>query len=189
VSPDPADEKPGAVTDHLFWNREYRELLLHWRISLFRLQQPQPLLVPPGAAQLATDPLLFPASGAAAGVGRHLLLSDPVVFGSEWPDAPRWPDGWLAAIAAAAPLLVWAPFEWEPALRYLSLPDGVCWRWLLIEAPFSPALAQGDDLIAAECPWDAGFEPWSDPPLVAVERAVRRQLLAVGAEPLMLTAD
>jgi len=188
VSPDPADEKPGAVTDHLFWNRQYRELLLHWRTSLFRLQQPEPLLVPPGAAHLATDPLVFSASGAAAGVGRHLLLADPVVFGSEWPDAPRWPDGWLAAIAAATPLFVWAPFEWEPALRHLSLPDGVRWRWLLIEAPFSPALAQGDDLIAAESPWDAGFEPWSDPPLVAVERAVRRQLLAVGAEPLMLTA-
>jgi hypothetical protein len=189
VSPDPADEKPGAVTDHLLWNRHYRQLLLSWRISLFRRLQSEPLSLPPGTAYLATDPSGFPVSGIPFGQSKHLLLADPDVFGSDWPDLPHWPDGWLAAIAAATPLLVWAPFEWEPALRHLPLPDGVSWRWLLIEAPFSPALAQGDDLIAAECPWDAGFEPWSDPPLVAVERAVRRQLLAMGAEPLKVTGE
>jgi hypothetical protein len=189
VSPDPGDQKAGAVTDHLFWNRHYRQLLLRWRISLFRLQQPEPLSLQPGVAHLATDPLLFRASGIASASGQHLLLADPIVFGSGWPDAPRWPDGWLEAIAATAPLLVWAPFEWEPALRQLPLPDGVCWRWLLIEAPFSPALEQGEDAMAAECPWDTGFEPWSDPPLVAIEHAVCRQLVAIGAQPLMLSGD
>lgn len=187
VSPDPSEEKPGAVTDHLFWNRHYRRLLLRWRISLFRRLQSEALFLSPGAACLATDPSSLPASGVSAAQSRHLLLADPDVFGRDWPDVPRWPENWLAAIAAASPLVVWAPFEWEPALRHLPLPAGARWRWLLIEAPFSPPLDQGEDLIAAEWPWDTGFEPWSDPPLVAVERAVRRQLLAMGAEPVEVT--
>lgn len=185
MSPDAADQRPGAVTDHLFWNRHYRQLLLRWRFALFRRCQPEPLTERSGPAQLATDPLLFRPTGAVPAAGRHLLLADPCVFGYAWPDAPRWPDGWLAAMAAAAPLVIWAPFEWEPALRPLPLPAGVHWRWLLIEAPFSPALAEGDDLIADAWPWDGGFEPWSDPASVAVERAVCRQLLAAGAEPVV----
>ena len=188
VSPDPTDERGGAVTDHLFWNRYYRELLFRWRMALLKRLQPEPLSLPRSTAYLATHPSCFPFAAEAPLHTRHLLMADPEVFGGDWPDAPQWPDGWLAAIAAASPLFVWAPFEWEPALRQLPLPDGVHWRWLLIEAPFSAALGQGDDLIAGACPWDAGFEPWSDPPHIAVERAVCRHLLAMGAEPITVTA-
>jgi hypothetical protein len=70
----------------------------------------------------------------------------------------------------------------------LALPSGACWRWLLIEAPFSPALEQGEDLLAADFPWGGGFDPWSEPPLIALEWAVRRQLQAAGAESVAVLA-
>ncbi len=183
VAPDPAEQKADAVTDPVFWNRQYRLLLRRWRLSLFRRLQPDPLPSQQGPAQLATTPLGFPVLDGSSCGHRHLLVAEPLLFGEQWPALPRWPAGWLEAIAAVAPLTLWAPFEWEPALRELSLPSGASWRWLLMEAPFSPALDQGEDLIAAEPPWDGGFDPWSEPPLAAVEWAVRRQLKAAGAEP------
>lgn len=182
VMPEPGEQRPGAVTDHLFWNRHYRQQLMAWRLGLYRRQLASALPPPPGPARLATDPAcLVVAAAEQPELGRHLLLADGLLFGSGWPDAPCWPPGWLEALQAAAPLQLWAPFEWEPALRELPLPAGVCWQWLLIEAPFSPPLDQGDDLIAADGLWAGGFEPWSDPPIEAVERAVRRRLLAAQA--------
>lgn len=184
VAPDPAEQRPGAVTDPLFWNRGYRQLLRRWRLSLFHSLQPQPLPPQSGPAQLASTPLAFLRETAPSAGHRHLLVAEPSVFGEQWPAAPRWPAGWLEAIAAVAPITLWAPFEWEPALRVLALPRGACWRWLLIEAPFSPALDQGEDLLAADSPWGGGFDPWSEPGLIAMEWAVRRQLQAAGADPL-----
>jgi hypothetical protein len=118
----------------------------------------------------------------------HLLLAAAELFGAGWPDQPCWPEGWPAALEALAspqsPLQLWAPLEWEPALRGLSIPAGAQWRWLLIEAPFSPPLAEGDDLIAEAGPWQEGFEPWSDPLVPALVRAVRRRLAAAGVGPV-----
>jgi len=181
VAPEPGEQRAGAVTDHLFWNRQYRQQLMAWRLALHRQALAVAAPLPPGPALLATDPR---ALAAANGASRHLLLADPQLFGPDWPNRPDWPPGWPAALQAAAPLQLWAPFEWEPALRPLPLPAGVQWRWVLIEAPFSPPLDQGDDLIAAAGAWDGGFEPWSDPPLAGLERAVRRCLRAAGASPL-----
>ena len=139
LSPEPGEQRLGAVTDHLFWNRLYRSQLMAWRLALHRQYLAAAAALPAGPAQLATEP------------------------------------GCLAP---------GAPFEWEPALRQLPLPPGVHWHWLLIETPFSPELAQGEDLIAGPGPWQEGFEPWSNPPLAGVEQAVRRRLLAAGAQPL-----
>ena len=181
VAPEPGEQRPGAVVDHLYWNRVYRRQLMAWRLGQAAQLAAAAAPLPSGAAQLASDPqLLDPQLGGS----RHLLLAAPQLFGAGWPDRPCWPPGWLAALQAAAPLLLWAPLEWEPALRELPLPAGVQWCWLLIEAPFSPSLAEGDDLIAEAGPWQGGFEPWSDPPLPALVRAVRRQLQAAGAGPI-----
>ncbi len=176
--------RPGVVSDHLLWNRHYRQLLMAWRLGLHRRSWAAAPPLPSGPARLATQPALFADPAAQPAASRHLLLADPQLWGPGWPDQPRWPQGWPAALEAAAPLQLWAPFEWQPALADLPLPAGVHWRWLLIEAPFSPELAQGDDLIASGGSWDGGFEPWSDPPLPALERAVRRRLQAAGAQPL-----
>jgi hypothetical protein len=187
VAPDQAEQRAHAVADPVFWNRQYRLLLRRWRISLYRRLQPQPLPFQPGPAQLATTPLAFSVRELPRVVNRHLLMVDPLIFGDQWPATPSWPAGWQEAIAAAGPITLWAPLEWEPALRVLSLPSGASWRWLLIEAPFSPSLDQGEDLVAEEPPWDGGFEPWSDPPLAGVERAVRHCLAAAGADPVLST--
>jgi hypothetical protein len=176
-----AEQRPDAVTDPLFWNRLYRQLLRRWRLTLFRRLQPQPLPPQPGPAQLASTPLAFLRENTPSAGCRHLLVADPSVFAEQWPASPRWPADWLEAMAAVAPLTLWAPFEWEPALRVLPLPPGACWRWLLIEAPFSPALEQGEDLLAADF-------PWGEPPLIALEWAVRRQLQAAGAESVAVLA-
>lgn len=181
VVPGPGEQRPGAVIDHLLWNRIYRSQLLSWRLALHRQTMAAARPLPAGPARLARDPW---ALVAAAGGSAHLLLADSELFGAGWPDQPCWPEDWLAGLQAAAPLELWAPFEWEPALRQLPLPAGVGWQWLLIEAPFSPELEQGEDLIAGPGPWDGGFEPRSTPPLVGLERAVRRRLLAAGASPL-----
>lgn len=182
VAPDAAEQRPDAVTDPLFWNRLYRQLLRRWRLSLFRRLQPEPLPPQPGPAQLASTPLAFLRENTPSAGHRHLLVADPSVFAKHWPASPRWPAGWLEAMAAVAPITLWAPFEWEPALRVLALPSGACWRWLLIEAPFSPALDQGEDGLGVDSPGGGGFDPWSEPPLIALEWAVRRQLQAAGAE-------
>jgi hypothetical protein len=125
---------------------------------------------------------------ATGDASRHLLLASAELFGSGWPDQPQWPQHWVAALEALAceaqPLQLWAPLEWEPALRALQLPAGAQWRWLLIEAPFSPSLAEGDGMIADPGSWTGGFEPWSEPLLPALERAVRRRLTAAGAGPV-----
>lgn len=184
AEPEPDGQRAGAVTDHLFWNRHYRQQLMAWRLGLYRRQLATTTPPSSGPARLANDPAALVAEPLDAAVTRHLLLADPQLFGTGWPDQPAWPPGWPEALQAAAPLQLWAPFAWEPALRELPLPTGVGWQWLLIEAPFSPPLDQGEDLIASDGPWAGGFEPWSDPPLAALERAVRRRLLAVGAQPL-----
>jgi hypothetical protein len=184
VEPEAGEQRRPAVCDHLVWNRLYRQQLMAFRLELHRrTQAAAPPLPQQGPAMLATDPTQFAAATSERPESCHLLLADPHLFGPGWPDAPHWPPGWLEAIQAAAPLQLWAPFEWEPAVRALPLPAGVHWRWLLIEAPFSPALDQGADLIAEDGQWQGGFEPWCDPPLVAVERAVRRRLRDVGSEP------
>jgi hypothetical protein len=178
VAPGPGEQRPGAVTDHLSWNRIYRSQLLAWRLALYRTSLAAAPPLPPGPSRLASDPrALDPAADGSA----HLLLADPQVFGADWPNQVSWPEGWLPALQAAAPVQLWAPMEWEVALRSLPLPAGVVWRWLLIEAPFSPELEQGEDLIAGPGPWDGGFEPWSAQPLAGLERAVRRRLQAAGA--------
>lgn len=180
LEPDPADQRPGAVQDDLLWNRVYRSQLLAWRLSRHRQASSGNPPLAPGPAQLALDPCRLDDHKA---VSRHLLLTDPAVFAAGWPDACRWPTGWLAALAEAAPLQIWAPLSWEPALDTLPLPAGASWRWLLIEPPFSPALGDGEDLLAEAGPWPEGFEPWSDPLLPAVERAVRRHLHGAGGVP------
>ena len=184
LSPEPGEQRPGAVTDHLFWNRLYRSQLMAWRLALHRQYLAAAAPLPAGPAQLATEPGCLAPGVRPPGSSSHLLLSDPQLFGAAWPDNPCWPHAWFPALGAAAPLHIWAPFEWEPALRQLPLPPGVHWHWLLIETPFSPELAQGEDLIAGPGPWQEGFEPWSNPPLAGVERAVRRRLLSAGAQPL-----
>jgi hypothetical protein len=180
LEPDPADDRPGAVQDHLLWNRCYRGQLMAWRLDLHQQAIRNQMPLSAGPAQLALDPRQFTSQSDSS---RHLLLIDPELLGSSWPDHCRWPDGWLPALAAAAPLQIWAPLLWEPALAALPLPASVGWRWLLIEPPFSADLKDGDDLPATTGTWAAGFEPWSDPLLPAVERAVRRQLQKAGALP------
>jgi len=59
---------------------------------------------------------------------------------------------WLTALAAAAPLQIWAPLLWEPALVALPLPAGVRWRWLLIEPLVNADPKAGGDLPAAAAP-------------------------------------
>ena len=184
LSPEPGEQRLGAVTDHLFWNRLYRSQLMAWRLALHRQYLAAAAALPAGPAQLATEPGCLAPGVRPPGSSAHLLLNEPKLFGAAWPDQPCWPPIWLAALEASAPLHIWAPFEWEPALRQLPLPSGVHWHWLLIEAPFSPELAQGEDLIAGPGPWQEGFEPWRNPPLAGVEQAVRRRLLAAGAQPL-----
>jgi hypothetical protein len=187
VEPDPGEQRPGAVCDHLFWNRIYRQQLMAWRLQLLAEQTAAAAPPPPGPARLASDPhaLLHQCGAEESG---HLLLAAAELFGAGWPDQPCWPEGWPAALEALAspqsPLQLWAPLEWEPALRGLSIPAGAQWRWLLIEAPFSPPLAEGDDLIAEAGPWQEGFEPWSDPLVPALVRAVRRRLAAAGVGPV-----
>ncbi|MGB5134614.1 MAG: hypothetical protein WBN89_05505 [Prochlorococcaceae cyanobacterium] len=182
VAPQAQEQRPLLVADHLLWNRHYRQLLMAWRLQLHRRALAAAPSLPGGPAWLlltAEALEMVPAS-----VSCHLLLADPATFAGSWPDAPLWPPGWYERLAAASPLQVWAPFEWEPALRDLPLPAGVVWRWVLIEAPFSPALDQGADLIAETGGWAAGFEPWSDPAWIGVARAARRQLEASGAGPV-----
>ena len=185
VAPEPGEQRFGVVTDHLFWNRHYRQLLMTWRLRLHAELQAAAPPLPAGPALLAAEPGALMASGEAS---RHLLLASAELFGHGWPDQPQWPQNWVAALEALAceaqPLQLWAPREWEPALRALPLPAGAQWRWLLIEAPFSPSLAEGDDLIADAGSWTGGFEPWSEPLLPALERAVRRRLTAAGAGPV-----
>ena len=181
VAPEPGEQRPGAVVDHLFWNRHYRSQLMAWRLRMAAEAAAGVPPLNPGPAQLATDPRALGARGGASG---HLLLASPELFGADWPDRCCWPEGWLAALQAAAPLQLWAALEWEPALRDLPLPAGAHWRWLPIEAPFSAPLDEGDDLIAEGPGWEGGFAPWSDPLLRALVRAVRRQLQAAGAGPL-----
>jgi hypothetical protein len=158
-----------------------------WRLELLAEQTNAAPPLPPGPARLASDPhaLLHQRGEGESG---HLLLTAAELFGAGWPDQPCWPGGWLAVLEALAsaqtPLQLWAPLEWEPALRGLPLPACAHWRWLLIEAPFSPPLAEGDDLIAETGPWQGGFEPWSDPLVPALVRAVRRRLAAAGVGPV-----
>jgi hypothetical protein len=185
LAPEPVEQRPGAVVDPLFWNRCYRSQLMAWRLELQRQALAAAPPLPPGPAQLALDPRQLQPE---PGVSRHLLLVDPGRLAGRWPDACAWPAGWLEALSQAAPLKLWAPLEWEPALRSLPLPPEVQWRWRLIEAPFSPALDDGDDLLAEPAAGPGlepgAFEPWSEPLLPALERAVRRALLRAGAEPL-----
>lgn len=182
LEPEAGEQGTLAVRDHLLWNRTYRQQLMEWRLALHRRFQAAAPQLAAGPALLADDPGPLVSAAQELQQSRHLLLADPDVFGPGWPNALDWPSGWLEALQAAAPLQLWAPFEWEPAVRELPLPAGVQWQWVLIEAPFSPALEQGEDLIAEEGLWSGGFEPWSQQPLVAVERAARRCLRAVGAE-------
>jgi hypothetical protein len=181
VEPEPQDQRPGAVVDHLFWNRHYRQQLMAWRLDLAAQHGASASPIPPGPARLAVHPLQLVDCAEASG---HLLLPHPDLFGAGWPDQVGWPEGWLRAMEAAGPLRLWAPMEWEPALRHLPLPPGCQWCWLPIEAPFSPSLDQGVDRIAADGPWQGGFEPWSDPLLPALEWVVRRRLRAAGADPV-----
>ncbi len=173
-----------AVVDHLFWNRIYRRLLYDWRLSLWRQYQELAMAVPAGAACLGVALDDFTADTFGDCGSRHLLLAHYQVFGADWPNLPVWPDGWLEGMANLAPLWLWAPFEWEPALRDLPLPAGVYWRWVLIEAPFSPDLAQVDDVLADQAPWEDAFQPFAEPPLVGLEHAVALQLGREGAVPV-----
>lgn len=183
VAPESGDSHPGSVGDHLFWNRHYRQQLMAWRLRLFSAQLADAPPLPAGPAQLATDPRDLVGDRS---MSRHLLLANPAeLFGAGWPDQPIWPHDWQASLQSLSSLQLWAPLEWEPALRSLPLPSDAQWRWLLIEAPFSPSLHDGDDLIAGDGPWQGGFEPWSEPLLPALERAVRRQLNAAGAGPVL----
>ena len=192
VAPEAGEQRGGAVGDHLFWNRHYRQLLMPWRLRLHAEQYEAAPPLPPGPALLGWDPLTLAEADAparAGGPSRHLLLACADHFGDGWPDQSRWPEGWPAALAALTAsgetLQLWAPLEWEPALAELPLPAGALWRWLLIEAPFSPPLAEATDLmIGADGSWTGGFEPWSDPLRPALELAVRRQLAAAGAGPI-----
>lgn len=181
---EPDEQRPGAVQDHLLWNRCYRAQLMAWRLTSHQQVQRSAEPLRPGPAQLALDPRDFDARTEGS---RHLLVADPSLFGPGWPDGCSWPEGWQAALAAAAPLQIWAPWLWAPALAPLALPPGAQWRWLLMEPPFSADLGDGDDLLAQNGPWQGGFEPWSDPLLPALERAVRRQLHGAGAVPWGLT--
>ncbi len=189
VAPEPGEQRAGAVGDHLFWNRHYRQQLMAWRLQLLAEHRAAAPPLPVGPALLACDPR---ALAGAGGRSFHLLLAAPQLFGEGWPDQARWPEGWPAALNSLAapenPLQLWAPLEWEPALRDLPLPAGAQWRWLLIEAPFSAPLAEAEADVdaspAPEGPWAGGFEPWSDPLLPALERAVRRELLAAGGGPV-----
>jgi hypothetical protein len=182
VEPNPHDQRPAAVLDHLLWNRHHRQQLMAWRLRLHRQAVAAAPPLPAGPARLVDNPEAL--AGVPAGYSRQLVLGDPPPFSGSWPDAPAWPPGWLEQLQRAAPVQIWVPFAWEPALRELPLPAGVVWRWVLIEAPFSPELGQGDDLIAEDGPWTGGFEPWCEPPRRAVARAVRRQLEAQGAGPI-----
>jgi lipopolysaccharide biosynthesis glycosyltransferase len=188
VDPDLDQRVSQAVTDHLLWNRYYRQQLITWRYNLFLKSFGLCGLLPTGSMFFAIHPDEFGCDHVQADQSRHLLLSDHGLWGQDWPDQCCWPDGWLQSLHKASPLMIWAPFEWEPALRDLPLPSGVDWHWLLIEAPFSPSLAEGADLIADDGEWHHGFEPWSDPLLPAMERAVRRQFpggIEVSYGPLM----
>jgi hypothetical protein len=180
--PQAEEQRPLVVADHLLWNRQYRSLLMAWRLRLYRNACAEAAALPTGPACLVRS--LEALEVVPAGVSRHLLLADPAPFSGCWPDAPRWPAGWFERLQGASPVQIWAPFEWEPALRDLPLPAGVRWRWVLIEAPFSPELGQGEDLIAEDGPWAGGFEPWSDPAWIGVARAARRQLEASGSGPV-----
>lgn len=180
--PDPHPQRRSAVLDHLLWNRHYRQQLMAWRLQLHRQAVAAAQALPRGPARLVDNPEAL--EGVPAGVSRHLLLADPPPFAGSWPDAPAWPQGWFERLQAAAPVQIWAPFEWEPALGELPLPAGCGWRWVLIEAPFSPELGQGEDLLAEGAPWEGGFEPWCEPAWRAVARAARRRLEAQGAGPV-----
>lgn len=182
VEPDPHHQRPEAVLDHLLWNRHYRQQLMAWRLGLHRQTLAAAPALPAGPAWLVRD--LAQLAEVPADHSRHLLLGDPPPFAGPWPDAPAWPEGWVETLQRAAPVQIWAPFEWEPAVRELPLPAGVVWRWTLIEAPFSPELGQGEDLIAEDGSWAGGFEPWCEPIWQAVARAARRQLKAQGAGPV-----
>lgn len=182
VPPQAQDLRPLVVADHLLWNRHYRQQLMAWRLQLHRRTWAAAPPLPAGPARLVLSPDQLAA--LPAGISRHLLLADPAPFAGCWPDAPLWPAGWYERLQAASPVQIWAPFEWEPALRDLPLPAGAVWRWALIEAPFSPELDQGEDLIAETGPWAGGFEPWSDPGWIGMARVARRQLEFCGSGPV-----
>jgi len=182
VPPQAQDHPPLVVADHLVWNRQYRHQLMAWRLQLYLRARTTAPPLPTGPARLALTPEALEA--VPAGVSRHLLLADPGLLVGCWPDAPLWRPGWFERLRAASPVQIWAPFEWEPALRDLPLPAGAVWRWVLIEAPFSPELDQGEDLLAETGSWAGGFEPWSDPGWIGVARAARRQLEANGLGPV-----
>lgn len=182
VTPHPHDTRPGVVVDHLLWNRHYRQLLMPWRLRLHAEASAKAPPLPGGPAQLVCHPETLAA--VPPGVSRHLVLGDPELLGRPWPEAPTWPQGWFEQLQLAAPLQIWAPFEWEPALRDLPLPEAVHWRWALIEAPFSPELEQGDDLIADRPPWAGGFQAWSEPGWIGVARVAQRCLESHRAGPV-----
>ncbi|TVS07575.1 MAG: hypothetical protein EA413_00745 [Cyanobium sp. PLM2.Bin73] len=182
AEPQPHDQRPSVVLDHLLWNRHHRQQLMAWRLGLHRQALATAPPLPAGPAVLVPTPQRLAALPAAC--SRHLVFGDPPPFSGSWPDVPAWPQGWWELLERAAPVQLWAPFAWEPALRELPLPAGVVWRWALIEAPFSPELGQGDDLIAEDGLWAGGFEPWCEPLVRAVARAARRRLEAEGAGPV-----
>jgi hypothetical protein len=185
VAPDDDARRGKAVVDHLLWNRVYRRLLYRWRLRLWTDAQSRSVSVPAGPAHLGVALEEFSSAPARdLDASRHLILAHYQVFAGGWPNHPCWPEGWLERMAAIAPLWLWAPFEWEPALRHLPLPPGVHWRWVLIEAPFSPDLANCEDVLAEETPWESSFQPFDHSPVLGLERAVRLQLIREGAIPL-----
>jgi len=175
--PAPANPCPGGpgAHDHPLWTRTYRRLLYHQRLALFaaHAREPIPGLSSGAALQLASDPRQL--QGGAAGCSVHLLLADPGLLGERWAAQPQLPAAWLPALATlgqAGGVVIWSAFELEPALRLLALPPGVCCRYVLIEAPFSPALEQGIDLVSSD---PDGYQPISADPLLAMLLAVIRR--------------
>jgi hypothetical protein len=64
VEPDPGEQRPGAVCDHLFWNRIYRQQLMAWRLQLLAEQTAAAPPSPPG--QLAWPAIRTPCCTSAA---------------------------------------------------------------------------------------------------------------------------
>lgn len=167
-----------------FWNQHYCRLLADWRLASFR-------------QSLDADPGL-PASGDACIVGSfeaiadldsgfdslHLIVVDLAAFGGIFAEAIVWPAEWLAMAGSVGVIHLWLPFELSSFFVDHDIPHCFMLHWVLIEAPFSPELAQDVDAPVASSQ-ALCFEPWSLDPVRAMAAAVQRRLRHAGCQPVL----
>ena len=163
------------------WNDRYSRLLAPWRAGLYRDAQQLDLGVGISNKAIISDDLKVLLANIDDHCSVHLLNADPDQLGGFACQLlpSSWPEPWIEALNRVDELHVWMPFEFEPLIRHLQIHPRLRLHWLLIEAPFSPAL----DICRDECiPRSTAvcFEPWSERPIEALIHGVRGRLEQAG---------